>query len=196
MIPNTLLPISSTSASARYRLFVLSWNDLLNITCVNLNWKSCILQEMITSKTPPTEIAMSVSICFARALLKQSQPLPWGSGLRCDDGEIIIQRNQFLKLVACSTVRLKFKHQNAITDVCILHYYKNCSIWIYSDYYRHNSLLCRHQFFYSSLDRIRVSSLSRRVSRFESRTSELLLIEQRSAQNDFSVRGAVVRMYV
>ena len=83
---------------------------------------------MITSNTQPTEIAASVSICFARALIEQSQPLHWGSGLRCDDGEIIIQRNRFLKPVACITVRLQFKHQKAITDVFILCYYKNCSI--------------------------------------------------------------------
>ena len=115
----------------------------------------------------PTEIAASVSICFARALSKQSQPLPWGSSFRCDDGEVTILRNRFLKRVACITVRLKFKHQKAITDVCILYYYKNCSIWFYSDYYRYNSLLCLHRCFYSSFDRIRVSSLSRRVSRSE-----------------------------
>ena len=148
-----------------------------------LNWfAKCNLRELekkiLNSLTndrieQPTEIAVSVSICFARALFEQSQPLPWGSGFRCDDGEVTILRNQFLKLVARITVWLQFKHQNAITDVCTLYYYKNCSIWIYSDYYRYNSLLCRHQFFYSSFDRIRVSSLSRRVSRFESRTSEL-----------------------
>jgi len=67
---------------------------------VNLNRKYCILQKLITSNTQPTEIAASVSIYFARALLKQSQPLPWGSGFRCDNGEVTILRNQFLKPVA------------------------------------------------------------------------------------------------
>ena len=96
MIPSTLLTISSTSASARYQWFVLTWNDLLNITCVNLKRKYWILQKLITLKTQPTEIAVSVSICFARALFEQSQPLPWGSGFRCDDGEIIILQNRFV----------------------------------------------------------------------------------------------------